>query len=147
MEAGHSCHIGFGDKNGQIRGDALTARKCSPDERSDIRDFSAYRFAHAGYILSRPQHEAVEIGREFGMTIERQHMRDILIRPHHDHAAFAPIDAAHRKDVAAALEIRAEHLLVVAESGASFRREQERGHRLDGEFAMRLLEHRADIDH
>ena len=60
---------------------------------------------------------------------------------------LVPIDAAHRKDVVAALEIGAEHLFVVAKAVAPFRRKQERGHRLDGEFAMRLLEHRADIDH
>ena len=36
------------------------------------------------------------------------------------------IDAAHREDVVAALEVGAEHLLVVAKSVASLRREQER---------------------
>ena len=81
------------------------------------------------------------------MAIERQHMRDILIRPHHDHAAFVPIDAADRKDVVTALEVGAEHLFVVAKPVTSFRREKERGHRLDGELRMRLLEHGADIDH
>ena len=95
----------------------------------------------------RPQHEAVKIRRKLGMAIEREDMRDILVRPHHDHAAFVPIDAAHRKDVVAAFQVGAEHLLVVAKPVTSFRREQERGHGCDGELRMRLLEHRTDIDH
>src|SRR5947199_3722 len=72
----------------------------------------------------RTQHEAVEVGGKLGMAVKRKHMRDILVRPHHDHAAFVPIDAAHRKDVVAALEIGAEHLFVVAKSVTSFCREK-----------------------
>src|SRR5437868_4156696 len=94
----------------------------------------------------RLQHEPIEVCRKRRMAIERENMRDILVRPHHDHAAV-PFDAAHRKDVVTALEIGAEHLFVVAKSVTSFGGEKERGHRLNGELRMRLLEHRAHIDH
>src|SRR5262245_34627444 len=77
------------------------------------------------YSSSRSQHEPVEIGRKRRMAIERHHMRDVLIRPHHHHAALVPIDAAHRKDVLTAPYIRAEHLFVVDEAMSSFAREQE----------------------
>src|SRR5207248_10760034 len=107
----------------------------------------AYRCAHEGYGSTRSQHEPIEICRQRRMAIERENMRDILVRPHHDHAAGFPFDAAHRKNVVTALEVGAEHLFVIAKSVASFRREKERGHRLDGELRMRLLEHRAHIDH
>src|SRR2546423_8286238 len=111
MEAGRSRHIGFGDKNGQIRGGA---RMASPKAQRSLLRRSV-----------RTQHEAVEVGGKLGMAVKRKHMRDILVRPHHDHAAFVPIDAAHRKDVVAALEIGAEHLFVVAKSVTSFCREKE----------------------
>ena len=57
MEAGHSSHIGFGDKNGQIRGGpdgTVKRRKRSPDERSDIRDFSRISFRSCGLYSIPP---------------------------------------------------------------------------------------------
>jgi hypothetical protein len=39
MEADHSCHIGFGDKNGRF-GEMRKRRMRGPDELRDIRDFS-----------------------------------------------------------------------------------------------------------
>ena len=74
-------------------------------------------------------------------------MRDVLIRPHDDHAPRLPIDAAHRKDVVAALDVGAEHLLIVAKAVSSLLGQKQRRHGLDGELTMSLLEHRADIDH
>ena len=47
-------------------------------------------------------------------------MRDILIRPHDDHAPCLPIDAAHCKDVVTAPNVSAEKLLIVVEAIAAF---------------------------
>src|SRR5882724_11362253 len=66
------------------------------------------------------QHEAVEIRRELLVSIERrQDLRYVLIRPHDDHAPRLPINAAHGKDVVAALDVGAEHLLVIVKTVAS----------------------------
>ena len=73
-------------------------------------------------------------------------MRDVLIRPHDDHASGLPINAAHRKDVVAAFDVGAKHLLIVVEAVTSLFGQKQRRHRLDGELPMSLLEHRADID-
>src|SRR6516225_10991677 len=92
-------------------------------------------------LLRLRQHEVVEERSELGICIEREHVRDVLIGPHDDHAACPPIDAAHCKDVVAALEVGAEHLLVVEQTVTSLAREKQRGHGPDVEHAMSLLEH------
>ena len=74
-------------------------------------------------------------------------MRNVLIRPHDDHASGLPIDAAHCIDVVTALDVGAEHLLVVVKAVASLPRQKQRRHRLDGELTMSLLKYRTDIDH
>ena len=74
-------------------------------------------------------------------------MRDVLIRPNHHHAPRLPVDAAHRKYVVTALEVGAEHLFVVVQAVSSLAGQKQRGHGLDGELAMRLLEDRPDVDH
>ena len=90
----------------------------------------------------------IEKCRELSMAIERKNMRDVLVRSHDDHAACVPIDAAHREDVVAALEVGAEHLFVVAK----FRNVLCAGEGEAGMVSMAssrcaLLENRTDIDH
>ena len=74
-------------------------------------------------------------------------MRNVLIRPHDNHASCLAIDAAHCKDVITALDVGAKYLLVVVKSVTSLPREKECGHSLDGEFTMMLLEYCTDLDH
>src|SRR5438876_9795861 len=71
------------------------------------------------------QHEAIEERRELRMAVERENMRDILIRPNHDHAARFSIDAAQREDVVIACEIGAEHLFVIAKTETSLPRQKQ----------------------
>ena len=47
----------------------------------------------------RLRHEAIEERRELRIAVERQNMRDVLVRPHDHHAAPFAIDAAHGEDV------------------------------------------------
>ena len=51
------------------------------------------------------------------------------------------------EDVRPVLQVRAEHLLVVAQPVAALARQQQRGHGLDRELAMALLEDRAQVEH
>ena len=74
-------------------------------------------------------------------------MRDVLIRSHDDHASCVPIDAAHCKDVIASPGIDAEHFFVVMKAITPLPRQKQPRHGVNGELTMRLLEHRADIDH
>src|SRR5262249_13211300 len=92
-------------------------------------------------------HEAIEEHRELGVSVKRQHVCNILTRPHHNDAALIAIDAAHGEDIVTALEVGAEHLFIVAKSEASLAREQEIGHGFERKLAMRLLEDGADIDY
>ena len=78
--------------------------------------------------------------------IERQNLCNVLIGPHHDHAAGLSINAAHTENVVSALQVRTKHLLVVVQAVTAFAREQHRRHILNGELAMILLEHRAQVD-
>lgn len=55
--------------------------------------------------LTRAQHEAVKIGREFRVRVEREHMADILVGSHNDDAALGTVDAAHIENVVAAFHI------------------------------------------
>src|SRR6516164_5594509 len=79
--------------------------------------------------------------------MQRKDMRDVLIRPHDDYAPCLPVDAAHCKDVVTALDVGAEHLLVIVKAMTSLPGQKQRWHGLNGELTMRLLEHCADIDH
>ena len=81
------------------------------------------------------------------MGIERQDVRDKLVRPHHHHAASVSIDTAHIKNVVAAFQVGAEHFLVVAQLVAALSGQQQWWHRLDREVAMPLLEDCPDVDH
>ena len=74
-------------------------------------------------------------------------MGDILVRPHDDRASPRSIDAPQVENIGAALQVRAEHLLIVAESKTALARQEESGHCFDSQFAMALLEYRPDIDY
>src|SRR3954453_11610521 len=67
----------------------------------------------AGVLSVHLLHKSVEVRSKRSKIIKRQHGRDILIRPHHDHAAGPAIDTAHRENVLTILKVRTEHLLVV----------------------------------
>ena len=72
--------------------------------------------------------------------------RDILVRPHDDDAALLAIDATHVENVVPALEIRAEHLLVVAEPVTALPRQKELGHVFELQLPVGLLEDGAHVD-
>jgi hypothetical protein len=74
-------------------------------------------------------------------------MRDVLVRPHYDHAAALSLDTAHGKDVMAILEVGTEHLFVVEKPVTSFPGQKECGHSLKDDIAMMFLEDRAHVDH
>jgi hypothetical protein len=57
---------------------------------------------------------------KLGVGVEREHIGDILVGSHNQHAAPVPIDAAHVENVAVALEVRTENLLIVAQSVPAF---------------------------
>ena len=63
--------------------------------------------------LAARQHEPFKKTLELGIFIKRQDMGDILVRPHDHDAAVSPIDASRIKNVRAALQVRAENLLIV----------------------------------
>ena len=66
--------------------------------------------------------EAVEKRSKLLKSIERENVRNVLVRPHDHHAPRLAIDAAHGEDVIAAFEVGAEHLFVVAKSVTSLPR-------------------------
>ena len=83
---------------------------------------------------TRPRdHEPIEIRRELRIAVERQNVRDELVRPHDHHAAPRAIDAAQGEDVLTAFVVGAEDLLVVAQSVAPFG-----GSRKDGMDSMSI---------
>ena len=94
----------------------------------------------------RLQHEPIKEPGELRIRIERQNMRDELVRPHDHHAAVLAIDAAHGEDVMSALQVGAEHLFVIAQTVAAFPRQEKVRHSLDRNLAVPLLKHRTQID-
>src|SRR5271166_6404458 len=92
-------------------------------------------------------HEAIEECRKLEKGIERENMRNVLIRSHDDHAAAVSIDAPQVENVVAAFQVRAEHLFIIDKPIAALSRQQERGHRFDRKLAMALLEDGQHFDH
>ena len=92
-------------------------------------------------------HKAIEECCELGICIERENMRDVLVRSHDNHATPVSIDAPHVENVMAALQVRAEHLFAVTKPVMALPGQKERGHGLDGKLKMALLEDGPDIDH
>ena len=74
-------------------------------------------------------------------------MRHVLVRPDDHHAPMPAVDPAKVEDILAIRHHRAEHLLVVHEAMAPFRRAQQGGHGAEGQLAVRLLEDRPQVDH
>ncbi len=64
---------------------------------------------------SSVQHETVEERAELGIRVERKNMGDVLVGPHDDHAPPRSINAPQVENIGAALQVGAEHLLIVAE--------------------------------
>ena len=145
-DVGHRLRVEVTASNADGSGSA-TSRPTDVTNRrrigSSLRDFRR----PTRVAIRLRQHEAVEERSELAISIEREDMRDVLIRPHDDHAPCLPIDAAHCKDVVTALDICAKHLLVIAEVVTPLSGQKQRRHGLDGKFMMSLLEHRADVDH
>lgn len=59
------------------------------------------------------------------MGAQRQHMGDILIRPDNDKSTAQAVNPAQIEYVQLALQVRTEHLLVVAQAIAPFEWPQE----------------------
>ena len=82
---------------------------------------------------------------QFVVGIQRKNMSDVLIRTdHHECAPFA-IDGALAEDISRCVVRKC--LLVVDETVASLARKQKRRQVFDTHIAMRLLQHRAEIEH
>ena len=77
------------------------------------------------------------------MRVQRENVRDVLVRPHHDEGAAVPVDAAQVEDVDA--RVGAERLLVVDELERALAGEEDPGQARDGELAVPLLEDRARL--
>src|SRR4051794_1435949 len=92
-------------------------------------------------------HKAIKECGELGMRIERENVRDVLVRPHDNHAAPVTIDSPHVENVMAALQVRTEHFFIVMKSIPALPGQKERGHGLNGKGAMALLEDGPHIDH
>src|ERR1019366_1202239 len=124
------------------------SRLCATFHSSLGRNLLLFSIAK-GVVLTEgfPPHEAIEERGELVVGIEREHMRNVLVWTDDGDAALLPIDTPHLENVVAAFQVGAKYLLVVAKPVAPFAGEQEGGHGLDREFAMALLEGRADVDH
>ena len=92
------------------------------------------------------EQESAEEGGEFVVRVQRQHVRDVLVRTDDDHRTLRAVDAAQIEDVGAVLEVGAIGLLVVDEPEASLARQQDGRQFLDLELAVSLLEDRANVD-
>ena len=103
------------------------------------------RFSRQASLVTVEQ-KPLEEGGELVVRIERQHVRDVLVRTNDDHRPRLAVDAAQIEDVGAVLEIGRERLLVVDQPEPALARQQKRRQLLDLEVAMPLLEDRADVD-
>ena len=72
------------------------------------------------------EHEPFEEGREFGVRVEREHVRNVLVRTDDDHCAPLAVDTAQVEDVETALEVRRVGLLVVDQAEPPLARQQKR---------------------
>jgi hypothetical protein len=92
------------------------------------------------------KHEVLEESGKLVVRVEREDICNILIRTHDDYAAAVAIDPAHVEDVATALEIGTEHLLIVTKPVPPLTRQKKLRHLLEVQLAMALLEHGSHVD-
>jgi hypothetical protein len=93
------------------------------------------------------EHKAIEEGGKISKSVERKNMRNVLVWSHDNDTALEPINAAYIENVVSVFQVRAEHLLVVAEPVATLPGNEESGHGLNAQLAMTLLKHCTDIDY
>lgn len=74
-------------------------------------------------------------------------MCDVLVGTNNNDATMLPVNAAHFKNVVASLQVRAKHFLIVAKSITAFLGKEERGHVLQPQVTMFLLEDRSHINY
>ena len=80
----------------------LVAIEVTADKRRQRASMPRQRMTHSGHhrrSQSFLQHEPVEERRKLGMAVERQDVRDELVRPHDDEASVLPVDLAHVEDI------------------------------------------------
>ena len=80
--------------------------------------------------------ELAEERHEFAVGIQRQHVRNVLIRTHNDQCAVFTVDAAEVKNIRAVLQIGAEGFFVVDQPETALARQQYGGQFIDPEFTM-----------
>ncbi len=73
------------------------------------------------------------------MRIERQNVRDILVRLRNDHAVMVSIDAPRFKNVLLRLQVRAKDRPVVVQAVADLPGKKEARQAFNGDLAMALL--------
>src|SRR5260370_32066988 len=84
---------------------------------------------------------------EFGVRVQREYVRNVLVGADNDNRPLPTVDAAQLEDVGTVLEVRAVGLLVVDKPEAPLARKQNRRELFDLEVAVSLLEDGANIDH
>ena len=65
------------------------------------------------------QHEAVEVRCELRVAVERQHLRDVLIRSHDDDASLLAVYASYVEYIVAAFYVGAIDFFVVLQAKLS----------------------------
>lgn len=82
---------------------------------------------------------------QLAVGVEREHVRDVLVRPHDHESPLLPVQATQLEDVGG--RVGAEDLLVIDEPERSLARQQDRRQVRDGDVAMPLLEHGPHVEH
>ena len=83
---------------------------------------------------------------QFIIRIQRQDMRDVLIRTDHNHATLLPVNAAHGEDISQPLVVDAEGFLVILQAELASAGLLQIRHVLVSELIEGLLEHGAKVD-
>src|SRR3954454_6315211 len=94
----------------------------------------------------RSEHETTEVGGDFVVRVEREHVRNILVWTNDDHRPTLAIDAAEVEDVWAVLEVGRVGFLVVDKPEPPLARKQYRRQLFDLKLAVPLLKYRANVD-
>ena len=95
----------------------------------------------------RRQHEtSKKLGERLGLA-ERQDLRDVLVRPHHDQATGLFVDATHVVNILLRVVEGAKGFFIIVQTVVAFGREQQRRQGGYGEAVMALLKDSPDVDH